>query len=257
LPWSMQDSRWNRLFAAARDDVDGPSSFVTFMRRVRDHDQTIIVAKSSTGRIVGGYATNVWSGRRRNNTKQQHSKDYDFLFVVKSPTTTTTTSTKSKLLHTGMTFMNEDHQQLLLGKSPTSTASHFDTSSSSSNSSSTSTKHRRCNNNDSKKPRIEIFKQDHNHQKYDDVSTTTTTAGSSSSSSWKQAYHMGRTLLSMSSDTSSCGKLSLVIHHSFSRGEISLGGSGGTTREEGVGNDCTMEEFDIVEFEVYGLTDED
>jgi hypothetical protein len=152
--------------------------------------------------------------------------------------------------------MNEDHQQLLLGKSPTSTASHFDTSSSSSNSSSTSTKHRRCNNNDSKKPRIEIFKQDHNHQKYDDVSTTTT-AGSSSSSSWKQACHMGRTLLSMSSDTSSCGKLSLVIHHSFSRGEISLGGSGGTTREEGVGNDCSMEEFDIVEFEVYGLTDED
>ncbi|KAL3761207.1 hypothetical protein ACHAWU_000302 [Discostella pseudostelligera] len=264
LPWSMQDSRWNRLFAASRDDVDdGSSSFVTFMRRVRDQDQTIIVAKTSTGRIVGGYATNVWSGRRRTK-QQQNSNHHDFLFVVES--STTTTSTKSKLLHTGMTFMHEDHQQLLLGKSPTSTASHFDISSSSNSSPTSSTKHhRRCNNNNStNKPWIEIFKQDHNHHKYDNIVATTTSTGSSSSSSssWKQVCHMGRTLLSMSSDTTSCcGTLSLVIHHSFSRGEISLGsgGSGGaSTREESVsGGDCSMEEFDIVEFEVYGFTDED
>jgi len=78
LPWSMQDARWDRLFASSRDGT----SFGTFLRRVRGHGQTVIVARTSDGRIVGGYATDVWSGRKRSSRNEASDS---FLFVADRP----------------------------------------------------------------------------------------------------------------------------------------------------------------------------
>ena len=54
LPWSIQDTQWDRLFASSC----GGTSFGTFMRCVRGRGEAIIVAKTSDGSIVGSYATN-------------------------------------------------------------------------------------------------------------------------------------------------------------------------------------------------------
>jgi len=108
MPWSMQDVQWDRLFASTRDGT----SFGTFMRRVRGHDQTIIVAKTSDGRIVGGYATDVWSGRKRPTGAEDQASNA-FLFMVDQPAA----KTKQPVTETGHTFIPGLGE---LGTSPTS-----------------------------------------------------------------------------------------------------------------------------------------
>ena len=78
LPWSMQDMQWNRLFASSRDG----GSFGAFMRNVRGHQSTIIVARTNDGHIVGGFATEQWSGRKSNNGC--NLSNHAFLFSVSS-----------------------------------------------------------------------------------------------------------------------------------------------------------------------------
>jgi hypothetical protein len=75
LPWAMQDMKWNRLFASSRDGTN----FGTFMRKTRGHAQTIVVAKSADGKILGAYATDPWSGKKPSNNTQAH---HAFLFSV-------------------------------------------------------------------------------------------------------------------------------------------------------------------------------
>jgi len=111
LPWSMQDVQWDRLFASTRDGT----SFGTFMRRVRGHGQTIIVAKTSDGRIVGGYATDVWSGRKQPTGSEDQASNA-FLFMVDQPAA----KTKRPVTATGHTFIPG------LGEFGTSPTSIFD-----------------------------------------------------------------------------------------------------------------------------------
>ena len=78
LPPSLQDRRFLRLFSTSRDGA----SFATFMRRVRARDSTVIVVKTSSGRIIGGYASNLWSGLSGRG-KRTSSANQCFLFEVR------------------------------------------------------------------------------------------------------------------------------------------------------------------------------
>lgn len=80
LPWSMQDLRWDRLFSSR----DG-TSFLQFMRCVRGRDNTLFVAKTSCGKIVGGFATGLWSGHKTQDCDREDDKK-EFLFVVEPMT---------------------------------------------------------------------------------------------------------------------------------------------------------------------------
>jgi hypothetical protein len=205
LPWSMQDTQWERLFASTRDGA----SFRTFMRSVRGQGQTIIVAKTSDGKIVGGYATDVWSGRKRDDSRDEGS--HDFLFVVDPPATSKAThaAPETPTNHTFIPGLEE------LGSSPTS-AFDFDFHQ-------LSVSSPKATRDD--KPHIEIYKPS---QKPRD------------NAGWKQACQLGNKLISMS-DAS--GDLTLVIDNSFSHGTVVR------TGEE-------REEFTIVEFEVYGFSED-
>jgi len=196
LPWSMQDMQWERLFASSRD---GPS-FGTFMRRVRGHDQTIIVAKTSDGKIVGGYATDVWSGRKQ-PASSQDGASHSFLFVVEPPASKTKQAVNTPVAHTFIPGLGE------LGSSPTS-AFDFDLH----QLSVSSPKHQ------DGRPNVEIIKN---------------------SAGLKQACQIGNKFISMSDEN---GDVSLVIENSFSHGGVAL--------RKGT------EEFDVVEFEVYGISED-
>eukprot|EP00585_Thalassiosira_rotula_P015987 CAMPEP_0196164484 /NCGR_PEP_ID=MMETSP0911-20130528/684_1 /TAXON_ID=49265 /ORGANISM="Thalassiosira rotula, Strain GSO102" /LENGTH=294 /DNA_ID=CAMNT_0041429719 /DNA_START=148 /DNA_END=1032 /DNA_ORIENTATION=+ len=195
LPWSMQDTQWDRLFASTRDGT----SFGTFMRRVRGHGQTIIVAKMSDGRIVGGYATDVWSGRKQPTGSEDQASNA-FLFMIDQPAA----KTKRPATPAGNTFIP------ILGELGTSPASIFDFGF-----------HQPFV---TEKPQVEIFKPSRSQH---------THAG------LKQACQIGRKFISMSDGD---GDLSLVIDSSFSHGVA-------RTRED-------REEFTVVEFEVYGFSED-
>jgi hypothetical protein len=206
LPWSMQDTQWDRLFASSRDGT----SFGTFMRRVRGQKQTIIVAKTSDGKIVGGYATDVWSGRKQASSESEGEQaNHSFLFVVEPPTTNKATRavTPTSAGHTFIPGLEE------FGTSPTS-AFDFD------NFHETKPRQR-----GEVKPHVEIFK-------------------SSQKQHLANAAKLSNKVISMSDGS---GNLSLVIENSFSRGNACTSG----TRE-----DRDREEFTIVEFEVYGFSED-
>lgn len=202
LPWSMQEMQWERLFASSRDGT----SFGTFMRRVRGHDQTIIVAKTSDGKIVGGYATDVWSGRKQ-SASSQDGADQAFLFVVEPPVAKTEQAT-TPMANSFIPGLGQ------LGTSPTS-AFDFDFH----HLSLSSPKHQED------RPSVEIIKPS---QKQD------------ANAGLKQACQIGNKFISMSDGN---GDLSLVIENSFSRGGV-------VRTKEG------SEEFDVVEFEVYGFSED-
>lgn len=177
LPWSMQgDTQFHRLYSASRDG----ESFSTFMRSVRGHDQTIIVAKTSDGRIFGGYATDVWSGRKQQSEgSSQGETNHSFLFAIEPP------SAKTK--HQAPISTNTSFIPGLgdLGTSPTS-ALDFDFGNLS------LSKHH--DNNKKKKPHVNIFKP---------------------SQKFKQACQISNKMISMVDDDNN---LSLSIEKSFSRG---------------------------------------
>jgi len=174
LPWSLQDCQFNRIFSSSRDG----ESFSTFMRSVRGYGQTIIVAKTSDGRIVGGYATDVWSGRKQQS--EGSSPNHAFLFAIEPP------SAKTK--HQAPISTNTSFIPGLgdLGTSPTS-ALDFDFGQLS------LSKHH-DNNNNNKKPHVNIFKP---------------------SQKFKQACQISNKMISM---VDGDNNLSLSIGNSFSRG---------------------------------------
>jgi hypothetical protein len=201
LPWSMQETQWDRLFSSSRDGA----SFGTFMRRVRGHGQTIIVAKTSEGKVVGGYATNVWSGRKQPAGSQEDS--HAFLFMVEPPAAKTKRPT-TPVAHTFIPGLEE------LSSSPTS-ALDFDFH----QLSVSSPKPR------GDKPHVEFFKPSQKQH---------------ANAGFKQACQLGNKLISMSDGN---GDLNLVIENSFSRGGVSRSGE-------------AREDFTIVEFEVYGFSED-
>jgi len=175
LPWALQENQWSRLYNSSRDG----ESFSTFMRSVRGHGQTIIVAKTSVGRIIGGYATNVWSGRKQQSEAgSQGETNHSFLFAIEPP------SAKTK--HQPPISTNTSFIPGLgaLGTSPTS-ALDFDFGQLS------LSKH---DNNKKKKPHVNIFKP---------------------SQKFKQVCQISNKMISMVNDDNN---LSLSIENSFSRG---------------------------------------
>lgn len=201
LPWAMQDTPWERLFASSRDG----QSFSTFMRRVRGHGQTIVVARTSDGRVIGGYATDVWSGRKQ-PVRTQDEAGHAFLFVVAERPA----AEDGAAPRPGDSFIPGLGE---LGTSPTS-AFDFDL-------------HQPTPKRRDDRPRVDIFKPSPKQH------------ASAGGGSLKQACQMGNKCISMTDEN---GDLSLVIESSFSRGVA-----------------CTRagrEEFTVVEFEVYGFSED-
>ena len=178
LPWSLQDCQFNRLFSSSRDG----ESFSTFMRSVRGHSQTIIVAKTSDGKIVGGYATDVWSGRKQQSeaSSSQGETNHSFLFAIEPPSTIKTKHHQAPI-STNTSFIPGLGD---LGTSPTS-ALDFDFGQLS------LSKH---HDKKKKKPHVNIFKP---------------------SQKFKQACQISNKMISMVDDDTN---LSLSIENSFSRG---------------------------------------
>jgi len=112
LPWSLGDCRWHRLFASSRDGA----SFSTFMRRVRGHGQTVIVVRTSDGRVVGGFAYEMWCGRRAQPPTAEGANQ-SFLFAVDTANKIQPEIIASRAFIPGFE---------LFGSSPTSTLDFFD-----------------------------------------------------------------------------------------------------------------------------------
>jgi len=62
LPQSLNCCKWKRLYSLSRDG----DSFETFLRMVGDHDRTVLVVKTTAGRLFGGYAETRWEARHKN-----------------------------------------------------------------------------------------------------------------------------------------------------------------------------------------------
>uniref|UniRef100_A0A7S2NUQ3 Oxidation resistance protein 1 n=1 Tax=Leptocylindrus danicus TaxID=163516 RepID=A0A7S2NUQ3_9STRA len=56
LPTSVKWCRWKRCYSLARDG----DSFDTMLRLVKSHEKTLLVIRSTTGAIFGGYADSTW-----------------------------------------------------------------------------------------------------------------------------------------------------------------------------------------------------
>lgn len=62
LPQSLNYCKWKRLYSLSRDG----DSFETFLRLVEGHDRTVLVVKTTAGRLFGGYADTRWEARHKN-----------------------------------------------------------------------------------------------------------------------------------------------------------------------------------------------
>eukprot|EP00984_Skeletonema_dohrnii_P019194 scaffold9118_cov139-Skeletonema_dohrnii-CCMP3373.AAC.3 len=222
LPWSMQDVNWVRLFNSERDGT----SFGQFMRSVRNVEHTVIVAKTKSGMIVGGYVADVWSGRKR--VEMNHNA---FLFVVQPPAAEAA-MTDDGNSNAGVSPLQQQQQFRVkrfipgledIASSPTGVLEfNFDTLSLSSSD----------KNND--KEQVHIFKP------------------SPRQASLKQVCQLGNKLISLGDDTTDLlhdqMKNFMTIENSFSKGQVTM-----TSSDSG----CITEEFDVVNFEVYCLSDDD
>lgn len=194
---SLESDKWECLFSTT---VDGPS-FGTFMRNVRGHARTIVVAKTEDGQIFGAYATDPWSGRGRNATRGSDS----FLFEV--PSASTKKGHMSPLAqpssHASFGSFIPGLDKNFMSSSPTCTIDFDMATLSSSLKRSTGAA-------------IDIVK------------STSTTCG------FKQVCQLGNKFIGISD-----GEVSFSVESSFTRVSTS--------------NAKDRKEFDIVEFEVYGM----
>jgi hypothetical protein len=61
LPKGITYCKWKRLFSIARDG----DSFPSFLRRVKNHDRTLLIIKTTRNELFGGYADAAWDGPTR------------------------------------------------------------------------------------------------------------------------------------------------------------------------------------------------
>uniref|UniRef100_A0A7S2PDG0 TLDc domain-containing protein n=1 Tax=Skeletonema marinoi TaxID=267567 RepID=A0A7S2PDG0_9STRA len=227
LPWSMQDMNWVRLFNSERDGT----SFGQFMRSVRNVEHTVIVAKTESGMIVGGYVADVWSGRKsRAEEERGHNA---FLFVVQPPAAPAMTDDDNKEVSPSQQQQQFRVKRFIPGlediaSSPTGVLEfNFDTLSL--HSSSDKIDH-------NKEQVVHIFKP------------------SPRQASLKQVCQLGNKLISLGDDDTDLlhddhhMKNFMTIENSFSKGQVTMTSSDGG---------CITEEFDVVNFEVYCLSDDD
>ncbi|KAK1741333.1 hypothetical protein QTG54_007811 [Skeletonema marinoi] len=226
LPWSMQDMNWVRLFNLERDGT----SFGQFMRSVRNVEHTVIVAKTESGMIVGGYVADVWSGRKsRVGEEMNHNA---FLFVVQPPAAPAMTDDDNKEVSPSQQQQQFRVKRFIPGlediaSSPTGVLEfNFDTLS----------LHSSSDKIVDKEQVVHIFKP------------------SPRQASLKQVCQLGNKLISLGDDDTDLlhddhhMKNFMTIENSFSKGQVTMTSSDGG---------CITEEFDVVNFEVYCLSDDD
>jgi len=68
LPPSLNFCKWKRLYSLTRDG----DSFEQFLRLVGGHDRTVLVVKTTHGRLFGGYADTRWEAKHF----RQHSNSF-------------------------------------------------------------------------------------------------------------------------------------------------------------------------------------
>ena len=282
LPWSMQleDMKWIRIFASSRDGC----TFGTFMRNVRNVSHTIIVARTSSGKVVGGYATDVWSGRKvvaaPTTAATSTSSSHAFLFVVEQPAAATTAingNVKTTPIAAAAVESPSHSQQKRqahqnyskrfipgleeIASSPTSPLEFdFDLERLNAKKISSMIPQEQEENNiikvKSDEPQVHIFKPSpRKHPQHQQ-------GGGHcyhSSSSFKQVCQLGNKFISLGDeydhdDENHC--LKLTIENSFSRGGITTTTTSSFKNKNGSGCISTTEEFDIVDFEVYYLSDD-
>lgn len=237
LPWSMQDMKWTRIYNSTRDGT----SFGQFMRSVRNVSQTIIVALTNDGRVVGGYTEDVWSGGKSSSSSRREVEmrnHHAFLFVVDhhppasastgATTTTTTTTVTNKAEQSSSRFGRFIPGLEDIASSPTGVLEfNFDSLSISS-----SNKNKKEQQQQQQQVILHIFKP------------------SPRQASLKQVCQLGNRFISLGDEQH---MTYLAIENSFSRGGVTMmtssidgGGDGGMITEE----------FDVVDFEVYCLSDD-
>lgn len=242
LPWSLQDTNWVRIFSSNRDGT----SFGHFMRSVRNVRNTIVVAKTGSGKVVGGFSMDVWSGRKTTQPGEER-RTHAFLFVVEPPPPAaaatvvdiaSTNSNKVKVSPSQQIRVKRFIPGLEdLASSPTGVLEfNFDALSLSCND-----KIVINNNNNKEEVEVHIFKPSSSRQQ----------------APLKQVCQLGKKFISLGqeeeedADDDSTGMKQqnlLTIENSFSKGEVSM------TLNDGR---CIMEEFEVVDFEVYCLSDDD
>ena len=198
---SLDSYKWECLFSTT---VDGPS-FGTFMRNVRGHTRTIVVAKAEDGQIFGAYANDAWSGRGR-----VAARDGSDSFLFEVPSASVQKGQMSPLAqpssHVSLGSFIPWMDKNLIGTSPTSALDFDNAVLSSSPKTSTAAS-------------IDIIKS------------------SSVTSGFKQVCQLGNRFIGMSD-----GEVSFSVEKAFTRVSAS--------------NTKDRKEFDVVEFEVYGMTED-
>jgi len=77
LPPSLTFCKWKRLYSLIRDG----DSFEQFLHRVEGHDRTVLVVKTTTGSVFGGYADTRWEARHaRRHASEYYGSAQAFLF---------------------------------------------------------------------------------------------------------------------------------------------------------------------------------
>ncbi|KAK1741329.1 TLD domain-containing protein [Skeletonema marinoi] len=91
LPQSLNYCKWKRLYSLSRDG----DSFETFLRMVEGHNRTVLVVKTTAGRLFGGYADTRWEARHKNRQADGfYGSAQACLFRFPRCGETTTTSSK-------------------------------------------------------------------------------------------------------------------------------------------------------------------
>ena len=286
LPWSMQheDMKLIRIFASSRDG----RAFGTFMRSVRNVSHTVIVARTSSGKVVGGYATDVWSGRKvvaapTTTTAATSTSSHAFLFVVDQPAAAATINSDVKTTPIAAAVESPSHSQQQqahqnyskrfipgleeIASSPTSPLEFdfdLETLNAKKKKSSMMIPQEQEENNIIKvkndEPQLHIFKP--SPRKHPQHQQGGGHYYHHSSSSLKQVCQLGNKFISLGDendvhdDENHC--LKLTIENSFSRGGITTTATAASSFKNKNGSGCisTTEEFDIVDFEVYYLSDD-
>jgi hypothetical protein len=73
LPDALQTNKWERCFSIGRDG----DSFLTFTNFCAPYQYTLIAIKTTSGHLLGGFATESWGGKRK---KQYYGTGHSFVF---------------------------------------------------------------------------------------------------------------------------------------------------------------------------------
>lgn len=92
LPTTIMGKRWKRLYSVARDGDD----FGTFLQKVRGHNATILVVRTDSDEIIGGFADAQWERLRTGHDGSSYfGTGGSFLFRVENSSKSTVRRTRT------------------------------------------------------------------------------------------------------------------------------------------------------------------